>query len=233
MTRRKKSDMVLLSTMAALSLVLVAGAAPNEDLRVAVSVSLSAQEEPLQVTGFRLPQIHGRAPIVILRNTSQKEIKRFVFDVVEGSADEFVAGPGRSTVSAAGARWHDVSRILPGATYEFEGGELDSTGAMSTARLHKTTCLHELPLVTEVEFADGTTWKADPFTVGYQLWKGTIRPDDLRACQDPSATQTSFGRLKGTRFIAGQATHAAAGIVKEFSYTCALEAGKATASCQI
>jgi hypothetical protein len=133
-----------------------ASATPNEPI-LNISMVAAGQQGPLEIVGFRPTEGDDNVLTLHIRNVSSKATQDFW-------VEPLVRNP-------SGQIWHSTNghaatrpgfgSLAPGTeTWDSNSGALRLTLAMVAKDLH-STCLRITPMVMAVDFAGGTSWKAN------------------------------------------------------------------------
>ena len=230
------------SKLAAALFVLVpclAGDSPTGDVNIVVVVTTVKQESPLQIVGLKLPDKVGGAPVVVLRNASNKQILGFHAAAAIGNpevdnAEQPIATP--STSSSSNLDWPEgpIPPIPANSEREARGKILRShLLAAWGGRLH-SSCLHVAAFILSVEFADGTTWQLENLQ-DRQIWKSSLGSDSTKTCGHSFAVESALQEWDGASGYVqtGSPIHLDASTVQSYSVTCQLRSleGKLVAIC--
>src|ERR1700722_1513046 len=231
-------------------LVLLPGLAwgwPTGGEKIVVFVTTVKQEGPLQITGFKLPDKVGAAPVLVLRNLSNKQVHKFyvIADIGNLEADSHgEIGPAWSTsTNSTSLDWPQERAIAANSEGEaheniFRSHLLAGWGV----RLH-SSCLLIAAIVHSVEFADGTAWHLENHE-DQEIWKSSLGSDSTRSCDHSPAMESALKEWgngspgneelgssgnEGT----GTPTHLDTGTVQSYSVTCPLKdvGGRLAAIC--
>ena len=217
---------------------LVGGSATDEE-KIVVFVTTVKQESPLRITGFKLPDKVGGAPVLVLRNVSNKQIHDF--DVAadvgnpEAGADGEI-GPAFATgTNSTRLDWPQERAIPPNSEQEAHENTLRSHTLASWGGLLHSGCLHVAAIVFSVEFADGTTWRLEN-QKDQKIWRSSVRTDDTKSCDHSPAMQSALKEWddgSAGNEETGSPTHLDTGTVQSYSVTCPLRriAGGLVAVC--
>jgi hypothetical protein len=138
---------------------------PTDVTKIVVFVTTVKQESPLQIIGFKLPDKVGGAPMLLLRNVSDKPIRDFhvAADIGNPEADSHgQIGPAFATsTNSSSLDWPQERAIPPNSDREAHEAILRThTLAAWGGQLH-SSCLHVAAIVLSVDFADGTRWQLE------------------------------------------------------------------------
>jgi len=220
----------------------LAGGSPTGDVNIVVVVTTVKQESPLQIVGLKLPDKVGGAPVVVLRNASNKQILGFHAAAVIGNpeadarhdTEQPLAIPTSS--SSSNLDWPEgpMPPIPANSEREAHGKSLRShLLAAWGGRLH-SSCLHVAAIILRVEFADGTTWQLENLE-DRQIWKSSLGSDSTKTCDHSSAVESALKEWDGASGYVqtGSPIHLDASTVQSYSVTCQLRSleGKLVAIC--
>jgi len=216
----------------------LAGGSPPDDAKIVVFVTTVKQESPLQITGFRLPDKVGGAPVLVLRNVSGKQILDFHVAAVVGNpeadARRDAERPIATNTNSSNLDWPQERAIPPNNEREAHENILRShTLASWGGRLH-SSCLHVAAIVLSVEFDDGTRWQLENIQ-DQQIWKSSLRSDSTKSCDRSPAMESALKEWDGPAGNAetGSPSHLDTRTVQSYSVTCPLRnlEGKLVAIC--
>ena len=220
---------------------------PTDGEKIVVFVTTVKREGPLQITGYKLPDKVGGAPVLVLRNESDKEIRDFyvVAEIGNPETDSHgEIGPAWSTSTNSTRLDWPQERAIPanseGEAHEniFRSHLLAGWGV----RLH-SSCLHVAAIVLSVEFADGTAWQLENHA-DQEIWKHSLGSDSAKSCDHSPAMENALKEWgngsAGNEEVGssgnagtGSPTHLDTGAVQSYSVTCPLRnlSGKLVAIC--
>jgi hypothetical protein len=144
-----------------------------------VSIVSAGQEGPVQVIGFKPTEGPGTMMLHV-RNVSSKATHDFwVVPLVRNSSGQVYRS---SNIHAAVTP--ELGSLAPGSdTWDtYTGGILLPIVEMAAKDLH-STCLRVTPMITDVEFEDGTSWKANAKEVASAMTRA-----DLRGAHQPASS---------------------------------------------
>lgn len=236
-TSQTKRCAVRLAIAILILLPSLAGGSPPDDSRIVVFVTTAKQESPLQITGFKLPNKVGDAPVVVLRNMSAKAISDFYVAADVGNPEPDSRGeiaPAITTGSSMRVYWPQERAIPPNSQWEAHENILRShTLAAWGGRLH-SGCLHVAAIVTTVEFADGSRWDLGNLQ-SQEIWKSSLRSDSTKSCDHSPAMESALKEWDGPTGNAetGSSSHLDSRTVQSYSVACPLRnlGGKLVAVC--
>ena len=186
------------SKLATALLVLLPGLAwgwPTGEEKIVVFVTTVKQDGPLQITGFKLPDKVGGAPVLVLRNVSNRQVRNFyiVADIGNPEADSHGdIGPAWSTsTNSTRLDWPQERAIPANSEREAHENELRSHTLAAWGGSLRTSCLHVAALVQSVEFADGTTWRLENHA-NQGIWKSSLRSDSTKSCDHSPAMESAL-----------------------------------------
>jgi hypothetical protein len=215
----------------------LAGGWPTDDAKVVVFVTTVRQESPLQITGFKLPDKVGGAPVLVLRNESNKPIRDFHVAADIGNAEansRGEIGPAFATNTSNIVFWPRERTIPPNSEREAHEGSLRShTLAGWGGRLH-SNCLHVAAIVLSLEFEDGTSWQLENMQ-DQQVWKSSLHSDSTKSCDHSPVMESALKEWDGPagNEETGSPSHLDTRTVQSYSVTCPLRnlEGKLVAIC--
>ena len=204
-------------------------ACPADDAKINIFVTTTSQDSPLQVVGFRLPDKVGSAPMLVVLNISDKEVREFGVEAAVGDPEES-ARVETGEMVAIGTKngsgrigWPQERMVPPNNRREahetiFEPHHLAAWGQ----RLH-SNCLHVAAIVTRVKFADGTSWELENFK-DQTIWRSSLKTDSAKSCGHSPEIENALKQWSGAAGNAstGSLSHVDPGIVKSYSITCPL-----------
>jgi len=215
----------------------LAGGGPPSDVKIAVFVTTVKQESPLQILGFKPPDKVGGAPILVVKNVSDKPVSDFYVSAAIGNPE----GDSRGEVGPAYATGSGMRSVLPEErpippNSEREAHETAFRShylAHWGAELH-STCLHVAAIVLSVKFADGTAWRLEG-QQDQEIWKSSLPSDSTKGCDHSPAAEAALKDWDGPSGNAetGSPSHLPAGTVQSYSFACPLRNldGKLVAVC--
>ena len=215
-------------TPALLALVLCLTAKPSADeVSVTIVVTTAPQNGPLQITGFKLPDKVGGEPILVLHNVSHKEIRSFGAEAAVGNPDE----SGRAEVGGMVAvgngsehiYWPHEQIVSPNGYREAHENVLRSHNLAEWGQRLHSSCLHVAPIVTYVEFTDGSRWELKT-PQDEAIWKASLRDDSTKSCGHSSTVEYALRQWEGAAGYVGTGTpsHQSADAVRSYSIVCPL-----------
>ena len=178
-------------------------ASSSGETKVTMLVTTAKQDNsPVQIVGFKLPAQVAGFPIIVVHNTTSKEIRLFHFGSalgnprgVEGAEPKWAFGLGMP--AAPLERW-----VAADGNAEFPEQFLRTHQAGTWAHRLLSNCLHVSVWVADVKFADGTLWeqKGDSETV-QAFWNDSIRPESMQGCDDSLTTREVLSRSDGGSWL--------------------------------
>ena len=149
-----------------------------------VSIVSAGQEGPVQVIGFKPTEGPGTMMLHV-RNVSSKATHDFwVVPLVRSSSGQVYRS---SNIHAAVTP--ELGSLAPGSdTWDtYTGGILLPIVEMAAKDLH-STCLRVTPMITDVEFADGTSWKANAKEVASAMTRADLKGGAPACTEFPGAS---------------------------------------------
>lgn len=187
---------------------------------ISISMVSAGQEGPLQIVGFKPMQEDYPTPALHIRNTSNKATSDYWVEPLIRSARgelwHFSNGhaavrPGEGVIPAGGEAWDQNT------------GGLRLTWAMVAKDLN-STCLRITPVVMEVSFADGTSWRVTSDQEQEALARAD-RASNAPACAESPDARKYLEQLEtvelSSRVFDSYRSEEPNG-TQSFSFTCAL-----------
>jgi len=186
-----------------------------------VSMASAGQDGPLQIVGFKPTEGSDDVLTLHVRNVSSKATKDFW-------AEPLVRNP-------SGQVWHATNghaattpgfgSLPPGAeTWDSNTGSLRLTTVRMAAKDLHSTCLRITPMVMAVDFADGTSWRANSSQEADAIARAD-RKSSTPACTDSPDANNYLEQLDAIGFKANvfdsYRSEESSGS-QSFSFSCAL-----------
>jgi hypothetical protein len=176
----------------------VAASAITNEPTLNVSMVAAGQDGPLEIVGFRPTEGDDDVLTLHVRNVSSKATQDFW-------VEPLVRNP-------SGQVWHSTNghaattpgfgNVPPGAeTWDSNTGALRLTTLRMAAKDLHSTCLRITPMVMAVDFADGTSWKANPSQEADAMARAD-RKSSTPACTDSLGAKNYLEQLDAVGFKA-------------------------------
>ncbi|HXT85801.1 MAG TPA: hypothetical protein VN745_02140 [Verrucomicrobiae bacterium] len=219
--------MRLMQKLPVLVLLLVFVAASSfaaDELAIHLHFTAAKQDDPLQITGFKLPQSsesRPTSPQVLLHNTTGRAIESFYMRAIigdprgaDGTEPKFV-----NTLGQESPRIQPPPQIAPYGDATFEATFLRPMNSAFDAKNFGRSCVQIAVAVTYVKFSDGGTW-----SIGWKdfqpLWADSIQPESLQGCTPSENTGIALQELKGFTIFLRPVTGLSSSPVKSYSVVC-------------
>jgi hypothetical protein len=217
-------------------LVAASAVRPADEVTITEFITSGKQDSPVKIVGFRLPEkISTGAPIVLLHNTTDKEIASYTLGALSG--DPRVVGASEKVIYYTnGSLGQDLqnSRIAPNGDTELLQDFLtpDGFNLLSISRNLRSNCLHVAVIVSYVFFSDGTVWKFDPHNDN-SWWRDSLHFGNKDACDDSPEVEETLRQLKSEAWSKASPAHANSQLVQSYSVMCPIRmiSGDLTAVC--
>jgi len=200
------------------SLLFIVGGTNRSPIgQVRVSVTTAKQQGPIQVLGFKRPQSIHEDPLVHLRNVSSVQAIHVWMEILARGPSGLYTSRGSPGTQAMSA-----DRVIPrGGEVWVHESALKSFGLFEPAK-PIPACLELQPLISRVDFADGTKWYMDPHDREDVL--SSPFPVGQGDCDNSAIAAAEWARFKGPGFRDNGTWKAPdADEVDAYSYTCTLE----------
>lgn len=179
-------------------------ASPADDAEINIFVTTTSQDSPLQVVGFKPPDKVGSAPVLVVSNVSDKQIREFHVHATVGNPEESTrieAGKEVALSLSDGSEhiyWPDERAVPPNSQREAHEGVFKSHLLAAWGQRLHSNCLHVAAIVTSVEFADGTTWELES-PKAQTTWKSSLDPDRTKSCKHSPEVENAPKTVVGSR----------------------------------